>query len=109
LYARCVVPSFIRAIFASGSTGDSQSAFDHVLSFRSRSKRCTSAAVGSSTPSAFNSVFRYSRYGCCESFRTIDRIAAFASSVVESTPTAFGSVNSFFSAHNVSTHSNTAA
>ena len=53
------------------------------------------------------SVFTYSTYGCFVSFRTIDRIAAFASTVVESTPTTDGSVSRFLSAHNFKTHANT--
>src|ERR671913_557855 len=48
LYARCVVPSFIRAMRAAG--GDAQSAFDRVLFWRLRSKRIRSWALGVSMP-----------------------------------------------------------
>jgi len=58
--------------------------------------------------SPFISPFTYSWYVCFVSFRTIDRIAAFASIVVESTPTTDGSVNNFFSALSFKTHANTA-
>src|SRR3954464_3995215 len=45
LYARCVVPSFILQIRASGSVSDRHSAFDSVLSLRVRSKRIRSAVL----------------------------------------------------------------
>ena len=50
LWAKCVRPSFIFAIFASGSRGDFHSLFDVFLLFRDRSKRARSARVGVSTP-----------------------------------------------------------
>ena len=52
LCAKCVRPSFIFAIFASGSCGDFHSLFDVFLFFRDRSNRANSARVGFSTPDA---------------------------------------------------------
>ena len=52
LWAKCVRPSFIFAIFASGSCGDFHSLFDVFLFFRDRSNRASSARVGVSTPDA---------------------------------------------------------
>ena len=52
LWAKCVRPSFIFAIFASGSCGDFHSLFDVFLFFRDRSNRARSARVGVSTPDA---------------------------------------------------------
>ena len=55
LWAKCVRPSFIFAIFASVSCGDCHSLFDVFLSFRDRSNRANSARVGVSIPDAFAS------------------------------------------------------
>ena len=52
LCARRVRPSFIFAIFASGSVGDCHSLFDVFLFFRDRSNRANSTRVGVSTPEA---------------------------------------------------------
>jgi hypothetical protein len=50
LKAKWVEPSFIRAIFASGSVGLVQSSFESFLPFRLRSSRTKSSIVGVSTP-----------------------------------------------------------
>ena len=55
LWAKCVRPSFIFAIFASRSCGDCHALFDVFLSFRDRSNRANSARVGVSIPDAFAS------------------------------------------------------
>ena len=50
LVGEMVVPSFIRAIFASASVGLVQSSFDSFLPLRPRSSRTRSSIVGVATP-----------------------------------------------------------
>ena len=57
LCAKCVRPSFIFVIFASGSWGWVQSSFEPFF-FRFRSSRARSARVGVSTPEAWASFVR---------------------------------------------------
>jgi hypothetical protein len=59
LVAKCVRPSFIFVIRASGSCGWVQSSFDPFF-FRLRSIRARSARVGVSMPEAWASVVRNS-------------------------------------------------
>ena len=59
LCARCVRPSFILVILASGSCGCVQSSFEPFF-FRFRSSRAKSARVGVSMPEAFASCVRNS-------------------------------------------------
>ena len=102
LWVRCVRPSFIFAIFASGSCRDCHSLFDVFLSFRDRSKPANSARVGVANPDAFaNRRTPVSR-------RSMLRIAAFASNVVASLPTVFPR-NRPASATRSSTHVKTAS
>ena len=89
LWARCVRPSFIFAIFASGSCGDFHSLFDVFLFFRDRSNRARSARVGVSTPDASANRRMNASWDSPVSRRSMLRIAAFASSVVASMPTVF--------------------
>ena len=89
LWAKCVRPSFIFAIFASGSCGDFHSLFDVFLFFRERSNRASSARVGVSTPDASANRRMNASWDSPVSRRSILRIAAFASSVVASMPTVF--------------------
>jgi hypothetical protein len=72
-------------IFASGSFGLYQSSFEPFF-FRFRSRRARSSRVGVSIPEAFARSSRNVWYVRASSRRTIERIAAFASSVVASTP-----------------------
>ncbi len=80
-----MLPSFIFAIFASGSCGCSQSAL-LALFFRFLSTFANSSRVGVSMPLSFASLVRNSWYVSLVSRRTIERMAALASSVVASTP-----------------------
>ena len=59
LWARCVRPSFIFVIFASGSEGLVQSSLDAFF-FRRRSSRASASRVGVLIPDAFASPFRNS-------------------------------------------------
>ena len=86
LCARCVRPSFIFVIFASGSDGFCQSVFD-VRFFRRRSSRARASRVGVLIPDSVASRVRNSWYVSPVSRRTMLRIAALASSVVASTAT----------------------
>src|ERR1039458_6209338 len=86
LWARCVLPSFIFAMRESGSAGLFQSLFE-VFFLRLRSSRANCSGVGFSMPPALASPVRYSTYFAPVSRRTIERMAAFASSVVASMPT----------------------
>ena len=104
LVRRWVRPSFIFPMRLSGSVGDIHSSFDTRLSFRLRSKRRSSSSVGFSTPSCSCSRRRrYSFQSSPVSRRTIDFMAALASSVVESTATVLPLISPF-SAANFSTH-----
>ena len=85
LCAKRVRPSFILVIRASRSGGCSQSLFEALFG-RFRSVLTRSSRVGVSIPEATASCSRNSSYPVPSSRRTIERIAAFASSVVESTP-----------------------
>ncbi len=85
LWARWVRPSFIFAIRASSSAGLFHSLFD-VRFLRFRSSRAKSSRVGVSIPDALANPRKNSSYVSPVSRRTIDRIAAFASSVVASMP-----------------------
>jgi hypothetical protein len=102
LYARCVVPSFIFAILASGSVSDFQSALLVVLPSRFLSNRRVSSfegvASGPTTPASRINRTTYADQSSPVSFRTMLFIAAFASSVVLSTPTVFPAINAFASA-----------
>ena len=89
LWAKCVRPSFIFVIFASGSWGDRQSLFDVFLPFRDRSKRANSTRVGVAIPEASANRRTNASYDSPVSRRSMLRIAALASSVVASTPTVF--------------------
>ena len=82
-------PSFIFAIFASGSCGDFHSLFDVFLFFRDRSNHANSARVGVSIPEASANRRTNASYDSPVSRRSMLRIAAFASSVVASMPTVF--------------------
>ncbi len=77
----------IFAIFASGS-GDVHSSFDVFRPFRERSKRANSARVGVAMPASASPRTNAS-YESPVSRRSMLRIAAFASSVVASTPIVF--------------------
>jgi hypothetical protein len=83
LWAKCVRPSFIFVIFASGSAGLFHSSFEPFF-FRSRSNRASACREGVRIPDAFASRFKNSWYVSPVSRRTMLRIAAFASSVVAS-------------------------
>ena len=86
LCAKRVRPSFIFVIRASGSCGCFQSLFDPFPG-RLRSSFARSARVGVSIPEDRASCSSHASYSVSSSRRTIARSAAFASSVVESTPT----------------------
>ena len=83
--AKCVRPSFIFVIFASGSWGCVQSSLDPFF-FRDRSKRASSARVGVAMPEAAASRVSHASYASPVSRRTMLRMAALASSVVASMP-----------------------
>jgi hypothetical protein len=83
--ARCVRPSFVFVIFASGSCGLVQSSFDPFF-FRVRSNRASSARVGVAMPDASASRGSHGSYASPVSRRTMLRIAGLASSVVASIP-----------------------
>jgi hypothetical protein len=70
----------------SGSLDDFQSAFETLLSLRWRSIRRRSSAVGFLIPAGFAKRVRFLVQLAPVSRRTIDFIAALASSMVESTP-----------------------
>jgi hypothetical protein len=86
LCARCVLPSFIFVIFASGSLGFVQSSL-FPLPWRSRSSLARSSRVGVLIPDSLASRSRNSWYFSPVSRRTMLRSAALASSVVASIPT----------------------
>ena len=79
------MPSFIFVIRASGSCGCTQSLFDPLFG-RFRSSFARSSRVGVSIPEARASCASHSSYSVPPARRTIVRSAAFASSVVASTP-----------------------
>src|ERR1700722_7790673 len=101
LWARWVRPSFILVMRASGSYGWVQSSLDPFLG-RLRSNFANCSLVGVSIPLSFANRVRNSSYFSPVSRRTIDRSAALASSVVESTPIVVP-FSSFFSASTAST------
>ena len=86
LYAMWVEPSFILAMRASGSVALFHSWFDPFF-FRFRSIRARSSLLGVAIPLLWANSVRNASYRCPLSHRTIERIAALASSVVASTPT----------------------
>ena len=106
VWARCVRPSFIFVIFASGSCGFVQSSFDPFF-LRVRSKRASSARVGVAMPEASASRVNHASYPSPVSRRTMLRIAALASSVVASIPIVYPWTR-WASARRCNTHVNTA-
>jgi putative transposase len=75
----------IRAMRLSGSVGDFHSLLETFFPFRCRSRRRRSSSVGFSMPASLASCLRKFRQFFSDTRCTIDLIAAFASSIVEST------------------------
>src|SRR5271157_955748 len=73
LCAKCVLPSFILAIRASGSYGFFHSLFEPFF-LRLRSNRASCSRVGFSIPAAWAKSFKYSSYFWPLSRRTRERI-----------------------------------